>query len=81
MVCPVEQSNEETGTVNIISGQKEATLWIIVEELGAELTEEEKRYFYQLFVDYAYIIASSTTDLGQTKKLKHMNHTGDAAPI
>ena len=80
-VCPIEECHTNEIDGKIISDQKCVMLWKIVEESGTELTNEEKQIFYQLLFDYADVIASSTTDLGRTKKLQHTIHTGDSAPV
>ena len=52
----------------------------LAERTGPDLSTGEKEMFYHLLLSYADVIASSTSDLGRTDKLRYQIHTGDEPP-
>ena len=56
-------------------------LWSVVEESGAELSEEQKEQFFVLLREFGDVFAQSSSDFGRTSKLEHEIHTGDSTPV
>ena len=52
-----------------------------MKEAGSDLSSEERERFQDLLCSYADVFASSTTDYGQTSRLRHCIDTGNAVPI
>ena len=61
--------------------EKQKMLWSLAEQSGQDLGPGKKDLFYHLLLSYADVIASSTSDLGKTDRLRHSIHTGDAGPV
>ena len=61
--------------------EKQKLLWNLAEQSGRDLGPGEKDLFYRLLLSYADAIASSTSDLGRTDRLRHSIHTGGVAPV
>ena len=53
----------------------------VVEESGAELSEEPKEQFFVLLREFGDVSAQSSSDFGRTSKLEHEIHTGDSTPV
>ena len=64
-----------------ISGKKKQALWKLIETLTPELTWEQKRQIYALFIKYADVFPEAKSDIGKTTLLQHRINTGGAAPV
>ena len=78
---PVEVDVVDEATPNSISEDKQEMLQQLVQDCGTELSTGERETFYGLLLTYADVMASSTSDLGQTGRIRHHIDTGDTPPI
>ena len=60
---------------------KAALLWDLVEKSGERLSNKQKEEFFILLSEYSDVLASFSSDIGRTNKLKHKINTRDASPI
>ena len=72
---PVESKDRD------LDPAKATLLWDLVERSGERLREKEKEEFFVLLSEYSDVLASSSSDIGRTDKLKHGIDTRNASPI
>ncbi|KAL5488507.1 hypothetical protein EMCRGX_G017449 [Ephydatia muelleri] len=95
-VVPVQVLNPGTESITIYAGDivakmeymdtskallKKQALWELIETLSTELTLEQKRLIYALFIKYADVFPETKGDIGKTTLLQHKINTGDATPV
>ena len=61
-----------------VSRKKQQTLWELVEKLTPDVTREQKRQMYALFIKHAYVL---NKDIGKTTLLQHRINTASATPV
>ena len=74
----------EIGTdqhLNSLTEEKQKLLREMVDRTEDELSQSQREKLYDLLADFADVFASSDTDLGRTRSIKHQIETGSAAPI
>ena len=72
---PVESKDRD------LDPAKVTLLWDLVERSGERLREKEKEEFFVLLSEYSDVLASSSSDICRTDKLKHGIDTRNASPI
>ena len=79
---PVESiQTDARGYVSTVDEKKLELLTGLANEGETSLSSVERGKFLSLLCSYADVFVISTSDLGQTNKLKHSIDTGGAVPI
>ena len=84
MLEPIKPPAEVDAVVDTtpeVSNDKREMLWQLVQDHGAELSAGERDIFYNVLLAYSDVMASSTSDLGRTDRLRHHIDTGNSPPI
>ena len=63
-----------------VSKEKQELLWQTAVQTEG-LSEAERKKFYDLLISYEDLFATSDSDMGRTKRIKHSICTGDSPPI
>ena len=78
---PSEVSQVDESRSPQVSEEKQQLAWQLAQSSCIELEPGERQLFYELLLRHVDVLASSTTDLGRTNKMRHNIETGDSPPI
>ena len=78
---PAEVGEVVSGGTPEVGDDKQRMLQQLAEGCCSELSQGEKDVFYNLLLTYADVLASSSSDLGRTDRLRHRIDTGSSSPV